>query len=249
MSDIPILSYTLPGSNPVLHQNYSGGFTLFTVNIAHFHLYKIRIPFNCGTATAGYIYLFTTINGITYRTENMATSPDDQWFELDFGSSGLELENTSFALNIWGATTSPPANWVTLWEEASYTYPVIIKDENNNPVGINITNSIGITCKAEFIGKKYASQWYMDSDGYPVTIPCAANCHPFEGFDNPYGILDVWKLDNNNEGYPWTFGWDAPVGDTNWYIKLSDGSIVPLKWYIKLSNGSIVPLLMNNIKR
>lgn len=122
-------------------------------------------------------------------------------------------------------------NWLAGISQTSGLYEGLLLRSNANP---------GLVCELDV---SYENDWYMDTDGYPVTIPCAANCHPFEGFDNPYGILDVWKLDSNNEGYPWTFGWDAPSPiSSGWYIKLSDGTFAPLTWYIKLSDGTFAPL-------
>lgn len=81
--------------------------------------------------------------------------------------------------------------------------------------------------------------WFLDTDSYPVTIESAVNSEPFSGFDNPYSILDVWKLDSNNDRYPWTWGWDEPqpTPTGNWFVKLADGSLSPVQWYIKTENG------------
>ncbi|GEM_PF-3709629 len=153
------------------------------------------------------------------------------WQPLEIDMEDIEITYGTPVITVWVATTNAGVAISTYNDKANQGYMKYDNSGYNKVVYFDTTSQI--------------EDWYMDTDGYPVTIPCIVNCHPFEGFDNPYGILDVWKIDSNNEGYPWTFGWDAPSPiSSGWYIKLSDGTFAPLTWYIKLSDGTFAPLLM-----
>ena len=79
--------------------------------------------------------------------------------------------------------------------------------------------------------------WYLDTDSYAVTVDCYSNIQPYTGFKNPYKLLDVWKLDTNNDGYPWTWGWDKTTPATGEiYVKTSSGwELATL--YVKTASG------------
>jgi hypothetical protein len=64
----------------------------------------------------------------------------------------------------------------------------------------------------------------------------------YELLSDEYG----WKLDGNNDGYPWIWGFAvAPVGG-NIFLKQNNNTI-PMTAYIK-QNGNLIPLTFSGVK-
>lgn len=64
-------------------------------------------------------------------------------------------------------------------------------------------------------------------------------------FENAEAVA-VWKVDSNNDGYPWIWGFAvAPVGG-NIFLKQNNNTI-PMTAYIK-QNGNLIPLTFSGVK-
>lgn len=152
-------------------------------------------------------------------------------YEMDFALSNcfVFLSTTNYS----GLTQVDDAPFI--FKSNSYYY--------RYPVGAGFGGSMDLygSCFKVIYDEDY--KWLKDANngGYPYSADDYIYVVDFNHRDAGYAV-DFWKLDSNNDGYPWTWGWTAPAGGGNWYIKLSDGTLAPITWYIKLSDGTLAPL-------
>lgn len=120
----------------------------------------------------------------------------------------------------------------------TYTYPFILGEGVSVARGAyNMTLSISVT-----------KTWGISSknDGYPLQADNSIDASVFMGYGPPKP-LDSWKIDSNNNGYPWTWGFTEIIGGSSIFFKTADG-LVPLTAYYKNANG-LIPLTFIKIKQ
>lgn len=80
---------------------------------------------------------------------------------------------------------------------------------------------------------------------YPYMEPMGDNLNepPFVGYEDT-SPLNAWKIDSNNNGFPWVFGYSQTDNMGAIYLKTAEG-LLPMYLYYKTKDGLIKMMLYN----
>ena len=113
----------------------------------------------------------------------------------------------------------------------TYTYPFVLGDGVAVASGAyNMILSVSAVKVWAISGK---------NNGYPLQIDNSLDASLFEGYTEPKPF-NSWKLDSNNAGYPWTWGFAEISDENNIFLKTADGLVLLMAYY--KSTGGLVPL-------
>ncbi len=158
----------------------------------------------------------------------------------------ITITNDDLTGNVYTWTPNLKMNWMDLLEisfssGSNMTYYLNSDASQNSFVSWvkgagsgNVVSEITATTE-QFI------QITDENDGYPYLPGYSPDKSIFTGYDLPKP-LNSWKIDANNNGYPWSWGFaEVVVGDANIFLKTENG-LIPLTAYYKKDSG-LIPLV------
>ena len=184
---------------------------------------SIKIPIILADSTSTKKAVVTvTINNVAYA----------ETFDFDGTKTGAREIEISLGYEAQGTVTVKFAGTNATINYGTYTYPIICEDAMFvKNYAYNLTISYTVPKVWEITGS---------NEGYPHLTDFAPDTSVFTGYDPPKPF-NSWKIDANNDGYPWTWGFTEVVaGEANIFLKTESG-LIPLTAYYKNDSG-LIPL-------